>query len=124
MNPAAHQSPAGERDAKRHDPHEQVFPEPGKRLNFSVGDFAEEAVGKNPTGVEADGQEERARLQPRVPENTSNRKEREQAARDEQRADELGKRMAERDEAGHPIDGVVRRNLLRGFHEMNGRKKR
>lgn len=114
-----HQRPADDRDAKRHEPDEQVFPQPGKEKHLAVGEFAEDAVGENPPRVQTDRQPERARLEPSVGENASDDEEGEKAGREQRRIGELIEGMGERDEAGSPVNSIVRRSEFRRFHEVD-----
>ena len=100
FHPDAHQRPTGERDDKRHDSDEQVFPDPWKREQFAVSRFTEGAIGENPAGVKSDRKPERLRPQPPIREDAANGEEGQETSGEEKRIGELREGMGDRNEAG------------------------
>ena len=124
LHPETHQRPTGERESKRHDSDEQVFPEPRECEHFAMGGFAESAVGENPAGVQPNRQPERGGLEPCVGQDATNHKERQETGREQHRVAELAEGMRDRIESGEPAHRVVRRGLFGRFQKMDDREKR
>lgn len=121
--PKAKERPANERENKRHDSDEQVFPQPGQNERFAMGRLAEGAIREYPTGMQPDREPEGSGPEPGIGQNAADHKEGEKPAREQHRVAELTKGMRDRIETGEPADGVVRRGCFRGLEEMHDREK-
>ena len=117
--PETHERPTGERENKRHDSDEQVFPQPREDECFAMSGFAERAVGENPSGVEPDREPERGGPESGVGQDAADREKRQESSREEHRIAELAEGMCDRIAPGIPAHGIVRCSRLRWFQEMH-----
>ena len=123
FHPEAHERPAGERENKRHDSDEQVFPEPGQHERFAMRGFAESAICENPAGVQTDREPERGGLEAGVRQDAADREKGQETGREQYRVGELSERMRNRVEAREPAHSIVRRGLVGRLQEMHDREK-